>query len=81
MSGSSAKRPGGLRHHAASFLVRFWREPRENGEGEPVVRGYLRSLQTGEETYLTGTAELDDSIRRRLDAEIKETDPTTTRPN
>lgn len=35
-----------------SFLVRCWLEPTSSAEGEPVVRGYLRNLKTGEETYI-----------------------------
>ena len=36
---------------STSFLLRFWKEPREDG-GSPVLRCYLRNLQTGEEHYV-----------------------------
>lgn len=37
----------------ASFLLRFWVEPRELEDAPPVFRGYIRHLQTGEEMYFS----------------------------
>ena len=49
-----------------SFLVRVWQEaPRIEG-AEPVVRGYLRDLGSGEEQYLRDLADLGMEILRRL---------------
>lgn len=39
----------------ASFLVRFWLEPRETSTGIRPIRGYIRHLQTGEERYVSDT--------------------------
>jgi hypothetical protein len=37
---------------SSSFLVRLWREPREDGgEGTGPLRCYVRNLKTGEEVY------------------------------
>lgn len=35
-----------------SFLVRIWREPREDRTASQPVRGFVRNLRTGEEHYL-----------------------------
>lgn len=62
----------------ASFLVRCWFEPRDADDKEPVLRGYLRNLKSGEETYLSDlkvveqqilASLLDDEARRRREVE------------
>ncbi|MBS1253659.1 MAG: hypothetical protein MAG451_02712 [Anaerolineales bacterium] len=40
---------------AASFLVRFWLEPRESDNGIRPMRAYIQHLQTGEERYVSDT--------------------------
>lgn len=56
----------------ASFLVRFWREPREKSGDEPVVRGYLRNLGSGEEQYIRDPEQLGVHILRHLRLEMEE---------
>ncbi len=53
----------------ASFLLRFWMEPREAEGEEPVFRGYIRHLQTGEEAYLTDPEAIIELVRRWLASE------------
>ena len=50
----------------ASFLVRVWQEAPGIEGGEPVLRGYLRDLSSGEEQYLSDPTDLGDVILRRL---------------
>lgn len=50
----------------ASFLVRFWWEEREGAGREPVLRGYLRNLHSGEERHLADPSELPGPILRHL---------------
>lgn len=50
----------------ASFLVRFWLEPRETEDGIPQVRGYIKHLQTGEERYVSDTGLILEYVLRRL---------------
>lgn len=55
-----------LGRRAHSYLVRVWVEPREM-EGESArVRGYVRDLRTGEETYLNDPDELGPYLGRQL---------------
>lgn len=57
---------GSLERRAHSYLVRVWVEPREM-EGESArVRGYVRDLRTGEETYLNDPDELGPYLDRQL---------------
>ena len=56
----------------ASFLVRFWREPREKSGDDPVVRGYLRNLGSGEEQYIRDPEQLGVHILRYLRLEMGE---------
>lgn len=58
-AGSDARR-------AASFLVRFWWEEREGNGREPILRGYLRNLHSGEERHLADPSELPGPILRHL---------------
>jgi hypothetical protein len=53
---------------ALSFLVRVWREPRE-ADGEVVLRGYIRNLGSGEESYVTGPTAISEALARSLEAE------------
>ena len=62
----SDARGRGRRGQTASFLVRFWREPREKADDQPVVRGYLRNLGSGEELYLRDPEQLGVHILRHL---------------
>ena len=55
---------------SASFLVRFWREPRPAEDGKPVVRGLVRNLHTGEEHYVADPAQLGEDLRRLVRAEL-----------
>lgn len=43
---------------SGSFLVRVWREPREDDRAAPIVRGYIRNLRTGADRYLATPEEL-----------------------
>ncbi len=62
-----AKTPTTAPAGAASFLVRFWREPRRKADEAPVLRGYIRNLKTGEERYLAGPEQLADHVRTYLE--------------
>lgn len=55
---------------SASFLVRLWHEPASGAEaGDPTaVRGFIRTLATGEEEYIAGPAALAAALLRRLGA-------------
>lgn len=62
----------GAESPAASYLVRFWLEPREKeGESSP-FRGYTRDLQTGEERYFGDPRRFAEHVIRRLQAERQE---------
>jgi len=50
----------------ASFLVRCWLEPRDADDKEPVLRGYLRNLKSGEETYLSDLKVVEQQILASL---------------
>ncbi len=68
MSNMTTKtRPG---QQTASFLVRFWQEPRERREDQPIVRGYLRNLGSGEEQYIRDPEQLGLHILRHLRREM-----------
>ncbi len=49
---------------SGSFLVRVWKEPREQEGEERPVRYYFRNLQTGEEHYLAEGDKLADALLR-----------------
>ena len=49
---------------STSLLVRCWLEPRAGGE--PVVRGVIRNLATGEETLIGDAGAVSDHIVRQL---------------
>lgn len=53
----------------ASFLVRFWQEPRDIDSGQPLLRGYVRNLRTGAERYVSGLEELPEQVRSALQGE------------
>lgn len=52
--------------HVASFLVRFWLEPREVEDGISPMRGYIRHLQTGEEHYISNIEMMVECVLRQL---------------
>lgn len=45
-----------------SFLVRVWLEPRELDGAAPLLRGSLRDLQSGDETYFTEPGEMGERL-------------------
>lgn len=47
-----------------SFLVRCWKEPREDADQPAVVRVYVRNLRTGEEHYLNDPARVGELVER-----------------
>jgi hypothetical protein len=47
-------------------MIRCWEEPREQAEGEAVVRCFVRDLKTGEERYLGDPHELGELVLRKL---------------
>ena len=51
-----------------SLLVRFWLEPREGAEDEPILRGSCRNLKTGEETHVQAPKSLTEHIERELES-------------
>jgi hypothetical protein len=53
-------------HPSGSFLVRIWAEPREAEDEAPRVRVFLRTLKTGEETYLGDLDQLGDTVLRQF---------------
>ncbi len=61
--------PGAGNASGVSLLVRFWLEPRESAGAEPVLRGYVRNLKTGEESYLNDPSSLAEQVRRQLEAD------------
>jgi hypothetical protein len=66
-NGDTQRRPEDHRR-SASFLVRLWHEPASGAEaGDPTtVRGFIRTLATGEEEYIAGPAALAAALLRRL---------------
>jgi hypothetical protein len=56
---------------AASFLVRLWLEPAE-GDEPPVLRGYIRHVQSDAERYFTGTDAILEFIADNLPGEVRE---------
>ncbi len=60
---------------SASYLVRFWLEPQDGGK--PSLRGYVRHLGTGEESYVGDPNDLGEHILKQLpQAEGEEDSPT-----
>lgn len=57
---------------AASFLVRFWHEPRGAAGRAPVLRGWVRNLKTGEERYLNGPDQVVEHLRSQLESVLGE---------
>lgn len=51
---------------AASLLVRCWLEPQPRAEEAPVLRGYVRNLKTGEETFIKDLESVSLQILRQL---------------
>lgn len=51
---------------SASFLVRFWQEPREDVGSNAPLRGYVRDLHTGTECYLSSLEDLAERVRAGL---------------
>ena len=49
---------------SALILVRCWLEP-SHGD-EPVVRGYIRDLRSGEETPIGDVKAVEEHVRRQL---------------
>jgi hypothetical protein len=45
-----------------SLLVRCWLEPHADAAEDPVLRGYVRNLRTGEESYIKNA----DSVARQI---------------
>lgn len=45
-----------------SFLVRVWLEPRELQDAAPLLRGSLRDLQSGDESYFTDPGEMGERL-------------------
>lgn len=66
-----SRTPAAASRRSASFLVRLWHEPASGAEaGDPTaVRGFIRTLATGEEEYIAGPAALAAALLRRLGAE------------
>lgn len=56
--------PPATKSSSASYLVRFWIEPQ--ADGKPSLRGYVRHLGTGEESYVGDPTELGEHILKRL---------------
>lgn len=48
----------------ASFLVRLWEEESGVEGDQPVLRGYLRDLASGEQRYLSDPSDLAEEILR-----------------
>ncbi len=57
---------------AASYLVRFWLEPREREDESAPYRGYARDLQTGEERYFCDPRRFAEHVLRSLRAASQE---------
>jgi hypothetical protein len=51
---------------AASLLVRCWLEPQPRAEAAPILRGYVRNLKTGEETFIKDLESVGLQILRQL---------------
>jgi hypothetical protein len=51
---------------AASLLVRCWLEPQPRAEEAPILRGYVRNLKTGEETFIKDLESVGLQILRQL---------------
>ena len=66
-SAAADSRPASERP-SASLLVRCWLEPRERTGEPPILRGYVKNLKTGEETYIADLDAVGAQIRRNLDA-------------
>lgn len=51
---------------SGSFLVRLWLESGAGEGAQPVLRGYCRHLQTGEEHYFSDAHSLGSSLSSQL---------------
>lgn len=51
---------------SASLLVRCWLEPREDPGAPPILRGYVKNLKTGEETFIKDF----DSVGRQIESAL-----------
>jgi hypothetical protein len=69
----SANPPAATGSSSASYLVRFWLEPQ--GDGKPSLRGYVRHLGTGEESYVGDPTELGEHILKRLPEATADEEP------
>ena len=49
---------------SALLLVRCWLEPAQSGE--PVVRGYIRDLRSGNEIAIANLKAVEEQVRRQL---------------
>lgn len=51
---------------STSLLVRCWLEPGEGESGAPILRGYVRNLKTGEQTFIGDADAVGQQILRQL---------------
>jgi hypothetical protein len=63
--------PPKLANTTASFLLRVWLEP-ANGDQPPVLRGYIRHVQSDTERYFIDTAAILEFIEDNLPGEFRE---------
>jgi hypothetical protein len=68
-SAAADSRPASERP-SASLLVRCWLEPRERSGEPPILRGYVKNLKTGEETYIADLDAVGLQIRRSLGPDV-----------
>lgn len=54
------------RRPSSSFLVRVWLEARELEGAEPILRGYVRNLKSGEQEYFGQPEKLAELLMRQL---------------
>ena len=59
---------------AASLLVRCWLEPSETESAEPVLRGYVKNLKTGEERFIKDLESVGQQILRQLAPTAEQTE-------
>jgi hypothetical protein len=61
---------------SASLLVRCWLEPREEPGAPPILRGYVKNLKTGEETFIKDF----DGVGRQIESALGAPEAAMTRP-
>ena len=66
-----ARRLDQRRETAHTFIARFWLEPREIADAEPIWRGVVEHISSGQRKYITALEEINAFIAEHLHATKK----------